>query len=165
MMNSTLFYTDFRLTSMIPPHEEPIQLAISYRVAPIITSLSQGFVHFFLGPVMQILVNAHSCLACAKIDQLTKSRCPNITPPQLNTQNLLHTSQNLLIRRRTTPLKVRHDTLGGIALRRQILLRHLRLHLLPLLTDDCADFLSDRGGLDDVVASVDFREALAFDAG
>jgi hypothetical protein len=55
--------------------------------------------------------------------------------------------------------------LGGVALGRQILLRHLGLHLLSLLGDGIADLLADRVGLDDVVAAVYLCEMLAFDAG
>jgi hypothetical protein len=95
----------------------------------------------------------------------TKSRCANITSPQLNTENLLHRCQNLLIRGRRSALEVRDDTLCGIAFGRQILLRHFRLHLLSLLGDGIADFLADRVGLDDVVAAVNFGEMLAFDTG
>ena len=95
----------------------------------------------------------------------SKPRRPNITPPQLNTKHPLHSPQNLLIRRRRPPLEIRHNTLRRVTLGREILLRHLRLHLLSLLGDHAADFFADCVGLDDVVAAVDFREVLAFDAG
>ena len=36
---------------------------------------------------------------------------------------------------------------------------------MPLVGDGGSDFLADGGGLDDVVAAVDFGEVLAFDAG
>ena len=53
----------------------------------------------------------------------------------------------------------------GVALGRQVLLRHLWLDLLASLRDHAADFLANRVGLDDVVAAVDLCEVLAFDAG
>ena len=94
-----------------------------------------------------------------------KSRRSNITPPQLNAQCLLHGRENLLIRCRRPPLEIRHNALCGVAFGRQILLRHLRLHLLALVRDDTADLLADRVGLDDIIASVDLGEMLAFDTG
>jgi len=52
-----------------------------------------------------------------------------------------------------------------VALSRQIFLRHLGLHLLSLLGDGITDLLSDRVGLDNVVAAINFSEMLAFNAG
>ena len=95
----------------------------------------------------------------------TKSRRTNIASPQLNPQNLLHRRQDLLVRGRRSALEVRNDTLGRVALGRQVLLCHLRLHLLSLLRDGVADFLANCVGLDDVITAVDFGEMLAFDAG
>jgi hypothetical protein len=95
----------------------------------------------------------------------TKSRRTNIAPPQLNTQNLLHARQDLLVWSRRSALEVRDDTLRRVALGRQILLRHLRLHLLPLLGDHRADFLANSVGLDDIITAIDLGEMLAFDAG
>lgn len=94
----------------------------------------------------------------------SKPRRPNIRPPQLNPQHSLHRRQNLLIRSRATALEIRNDRGGSVALCRQVLLRHLRLHLLALVGDHGADFLADCVGLDDLVAAVDFGEALAFAA-
>jgi hypothetical protein len=94
----------------------------------------------------------------------TKSRRANITSPELNTQNLLHRSQDLLIWGRRSTLEIRYDTLCGVALGRQIFLRHLGLHLLSLLGDGITDLLSDRVGLDNVVAAINFSEMLAFNA-
>lgn len=93
-----------------------------------------------------------------------KPRRPDIRPPQLNAQHPLHRRQDLLVRRRGPALEIRDDRGGRVALGRQVLLRHLRLHLLALVRDHAADFLADRVGLDDLVAAVDFGEALAFAA-
>jgi len=95
----------------------------------------------------------------------SKSRLTNITTPQLNTQHSLHSRQDLLIRSGRASFKVCHDTLGSVTLCSQVLLRHLGVHQLPLVGDGGSDFLADGGGLDDVVAAVDFGEVLAFDAG
>src|SRR6266536_992485 len=94
-----------------------------------------------------------------------ETRSTNITSLQLDTKNPLHASQNLLIWRRSTPLEISHDTLSCIALGRQILLRHLGFHLLPLLRDDGSDFFFDRSRLHDIIASIDLGEMLAFDTG
>lgn len=91
-----------------------------------------------------------------------KPRRPNIRPPQLNTQHLLHRSQNLLIRRRAPPLEISNDRGGGVALCCEVFLRHLGLHFLALVRDHLADFFADCVGLDDFVGAVDFGEALAF---
>jgi hypothetical protein len=93
-----------------------------------------------------------------------KPRRPNIRPPQLNPKYLLHGPQNLLIRRRTPALEISNDARGGVALCREVFLGHLRLHLLALVGDHGADFFADCVGLDDLVAAVDFGEALAFAA-
>ncbi len=95
----------------------------------------------------------------------SKSRRPNIIPPQLNSQHPLHTRQNLLIGSRRAALKISDDALSGVALGREVLLGHFWVHLLALVGDGGANFLADGGGLDDVVAAVDFGEMLAFDAG
>ena len=95
----------------------------------------------------------------------TKPWRTNITSPELNTQNLLHRRQDLLIWGCRSTLKVGYDTLCGVALGRQILLRHLGLHLLSLLGDSITDLLSDRVGLDNIVAAIDFSEMLPFNAG
>jgi hypothetical protein len=84
-----------------------------------------------------------------------KPRRPNIIPPQLNTKDLLHRPENLLVWHRRSPLKIRHHALRRVALRSQVLLRHLRLHLLSLLGDHGADFLPDGRWLNDVIAAVD----------
>jgi hypothetical protein len=94
----------------------------------------------------------------------TKSRCTNITPPQLNTQNLLHTRQDFLVWSRSPSLEVRHDTLRCVALGRQVFLRHLRLHLLSLLGDHRPNFLANSGWFNDIIAAIDFGEVLAFNA-
>lgn len=62
-----------------------------------------------------------------------ETRSTNITSSQFDTKNPLHASQDLLVWRRSTPLEIRHDALSCVALGRQILLRHLGLHLLSLL--------------------------------
>lgn len=94
----------------------------------------------------------------------SKPRRPNIRPPQLNPQHLLHRPQNLLIRRRAPSLEISNDRSGGVALCREVLLRHLGLHFLALVRDHLADFFADCVGLDDFVGAVDFGEALAFAA-
>lgn len=93
-----------------------------------------------------------------------KPRRPNIRPPQLDTEHPLHGAQDLLVGRRGPALEIGNDGRGRVALCREVLLRHLGLHLLALVRDHAADFLANRVGLDDLVAAVDFGEALAFAA-
>lgn len=81
----------------------------------------------------------------------TEPRSTNITSSQLDTQDLLHARENLLVRHSRSSLEISHDALGGIALRCQILLCHLGLHLLSLVGDCSTNFLPDSIGLDDII--------------
>jgi hypothetical protein len=95
----------------------------------------------------------------------TKPRRANVRAAQLDAQDPLHASEDLLVGRGCPALEVRDDGLRRVAFCGEVLLRHFGLHLLALLRDDGADLLADGGGLDDVVRAVNLGEMLAFDAG
>ena len=94
-----------------------------------------------------------------------KSRLPNSSPPQLDPEDPLHSAQDLLIRRRRAPLKILHNRHRRVALGCEIFLRHFRRDLVPPLHDRLSDFQAYGLRLDDLVASVDFGQMLAFDGG
>jgi len=81
--------------------------------------------------------------------------------PQLHVEDTLHGGEDLLVGDGAAALELGDDRGRRIAPRRQVLLRHLGLHPLPRPADGVADYLTDRVGLDDVVATVDFCEVLA----
>jgi hypothetical protein len=85
----------------------------------------------------------------------------NVSAAKLDVEHPLHGGKNLLVRSRGASLKVGDDTLGGIALGGEVLLRHLRLHLLSGAGDGIADGLADCVGLDNVVGAIDLGETLA----
>lgn len=86
----------------------------------------------------------------------------NVSPPQLDSQHSLQITQDLLIRLRRPVLITLHHRLRRITLGRQILLCHLRLHLVPPFHNRLCNLLSDRLGLDDVVFTVNFGQMLPF---
>jgi hypothetical protein len=90
----------------------------------------------------------------------------DVASAQLDVKHPLHGGQDLLVGGGGAALEVGHDGGRGVALGREILLRQgLGLELGPGLRDGAADLLADCLGLDDVVRSVDFCQALAFYAG
>jgi hypothetical protein len=94
-----------------------------------------------------------------------KSRLPNIGPTQLDAQYPLHRAQHFLVRGRRASLKVLHYRHGRVALGRKILLCHLRRDLVSPANDCLPDVEANGLRLDDLIASVDFGEVLAFDRG
>lgn len=99
---------------------------------------------------------------------LRKLGLTNLVTPQDDIEHPLHRTEHLLVRRRTPPLEIGNDGRRGVALCSEVLLRH-GATLVVLrggagLRDRLADLDADGFGLDDVVASVDFRQVLAFGA-
>jgi hypothetical protein len=89
---------------------------------------------------------------------------PDVRAPQLDVQHSFHGAQHLLVGSGGAALKVLHDGDCGVALGGQVLLREFEALLVPSTFDGLADLDADGLGLDDVVASVDFGQVLAFDS-
>lgn len=90
---------------------------------------------------------------------------PDVRPPQLDVEHALHRAEHLLVGRGGAALKVLDHRHGRVALGGQLLLRHLVPFLVPAALDRLGDLHAYRLRLDDVVASVDFGQVLAFDGG
>lgn len=86
----------------------------------------------------------------------------NVSATQFDVQDTLHGPENLLIGSGSSSFEVSDNALSGIASGGEILLCHLRLHLLSGGRDGVANQLADSVGLDDVVGSVDLCQALTF---
>jgi hypothetical protein len=86
----------------------------------------------------------------------------NITSSQLDAQNSLHISQDLLIRGGGATLEIGYNRWGSVALGGEVLLRELWLHLLAAIGDGTTDNLADCVWLDNVVGSIDLGQMLTF---
>ena len=87
----------------------------------------------------------------------------NVVASQFDTEHPLEVPEDLLVGRGGALLVVLYYRHRGVALCGKVLLRHLRLHLVPAFNDGLADHRAHGLGLDDVVASVDLGQVLAFD--
>ena len=89
----------------------------------------------------------------------------DIGTTELDVQHSLHGAEDLLVRCGAASLHVLHDSDGGVALGSELLLGHLVALLCAAALDGVTDLEADGLGLDDVIASVDLGQMLAFDGG
>jgi hypothetical protein len=86
----------------------------------------------------------------------------NVCATELNIEHTLHRAKNLLIGGGGTTLEVLDNGHGGVALGGEFLLSHLVALLSAASLDSITDGVADSLRLDDVVATVDLGQVLAF---
>lgn len=87
--------------------------------------------------------------------------CSDVRASQLDVEDTLHGTQDLLVGRSGTALEVLDDGDGGVALGGEFLLGHLVALVGTALLDGIGNLVADGLGLDNVVAAVDLGQVLA----